>query len=195
MKDDRGNTEEPGFIAGNHLILRPASMDDRRVIYEWLALSSATPSMMGAPLFPENPPPSWEEFVDDYTDNYFDGSEPGRGRLFVIEADGNPVGAISYSTGGVRDACFELDIWMSREEECGKGYGPDALDTLCRYLESVFGPKDMVIRPSARNRRAVRAYRKAGFVPLAPGEDGEYGPGEYRDTITLVRLPNPTTSA
>ncbi len=173
--------EYQDFIKGELVSLRPAVPEDRPAIYEWLALSNVTPAMMGPPIFPENPPPSWEGFADDYEEFYFDGSEPTRGRLFVIEAHGRAVGAISYSPGGIGESGFELDIWLRGEEECGKGYGPDALSSLCRYLASLFSPAEFVVRPSARNRRAVNAYAKAGFLPVVSGEASRYGPGEYEE--------------
>lgn len=43
--------------------------------------------------------------------------------------------------------------------------------------------------PSARNRRAIRAYRKAGFVlvPMTAQEQIDtYGPGDYADTVVML---------
>jgi len=173
------------LIEGQRVSLMPAGFEDRREIYEWLALSDSTPAMMGPPLYPDHPVPSWEEYVADYEDYYFDGSRPRDGRLFVVLAGGRPVGAVSYS----RAACegtLELDIWMRSEAECGKGYGPDALKTLCGHLATGLGITEFVIRPSARNERAVRAYIKAGFEPVESCGDERFGPGDYEDTVTLV---------
>ena len=55
--------------------LRPAVASDRRQVYEWLARSDVTPSMMGPPDYPDHPIPSWEEFCADYLPHYFDDSE------------------------------------------------------------------------------------------------------------------------
>lgn len=46
-----------------------------------------------------------------------------------------------------------------------------------------------MIRPSARNPRAVRAYEKAGFriIPMSKREQAEtYGPGDYEDCVVMV---------
>lgn len=173
------------LIEGEKVTLRPAEISDRRDIYEWLSLSDSTSAMMGPPLYPDHPAPSWEEYVADYADHYFDGSQPAEGRLFVLLAGRRPVGAVSYSRA-VCEGALELDIWMRSESECGKGYGTDALKALSGFLAGELGVTEFVIRPSARNERAVRAYRKAGFEPVGPSEEARFGPGEYEDTVTLA---------
>ena len=57
----------------------------------------------------------------------------------------------------------EVDIWMRSEACCGKGYGTDALDALCRYLHERFGVEQFMVQSSACNPRAIRAYEKLGF--------------------------------
>ncbi len=69
------------------VLLRPASLDDRRTVYEWLAASDATPMMMGPPQFPDHPIPTWQEFCADYSDRFFRPEGDGFGRLFVIRAE------------------------------------------------------------------------------------------------------------
>lgn len=79
---------------------------------------------------------------------------------------------------------------MSCERNCGKGYGPDALQTLCEYLFQMCSIIEFVVRPSARNSRAIRAYRKAGFQHVklsSEQQEAEYGPGDYYDSIVLAK--------
>ncbi len=103
--------------------LRPAVESDRRQVYEWLARSDVTPSMMGSPNYPDHPVPSWEEFCADYLPHYFDDSGPLSGRCFIIVADGRDVGVVCYNTIEERGRFTELDIWLGAEAYCGKGYG------------------------------------------------------------------------
>ena len=80
-------------IIGDHVILRPASIEDQRSIYEWLAHSDISPSMSGPPTFPEEPVPTWTEFQADYQESYFNDSAL-LGRCFLIQVDGTSVGQI-----------------------------------------------------------------------------------------------------
>ena len=174
---------------GNKVFLRRATHADKRNIFEWLAHSDLTSSMMGPPIFSDHPIPVWEEFSADYCSHYFDGSKPRKGRCFIIVADDNDVGVVCYNalkTEGITD----VDIWLRSEAYCGKGFGSDALKILTDYLNKEFRITKVVISPSARNYRAIAAYRKAGFrmVPerlyhrfIKPEEM------EYEDNIVLVK--------
>jgi diamine N-acetyltransferase len=176
------------MIFGSLVSLRPARESDRRNVYEWLARSDVTPSMMGPPLYAEAPIPSWEEFCNDYVTLFFDGTAPHVGRSYVIERDGAAVGHVSYSQVDLDQGQAELDIWLRGEAECGKGYGPDALAALTRHLHETLRLKTFILRPSLRNVRAIAAYAKAGFelLPASPKEQAAlYGSTEHYDTAVM----------
>jgi RimJ/RimL family protein N-acetyltransferase len=179
-------------LRGRRIILSPASAEDARPIYEWLACSDLTATMLGPPTYPELPVPTWEQFRADYLDHFFDGSSPELGRCFVIRVEGEQMGQVNYNDiqerGGRKRV--ELDIWLSGSADCGHGFGPEALDVLCRHLAERFGVRDFMVQPSARNPRAIRAYEKAGFVRI--GMDGDrareqWGPSDYFDSVYMVR--------
>ena len=178
---------------GALVTLRPAREDDRRAIYEWLAESDLTSSMLGPPHFPDAPVPSWEQFCEDYGPHFFDGTRPEVGRSFLIEVAGETVGHINYDGLDFARSLAELDIWLRSSEVCGRGYGSDALVALSRDLHETFGVTEFILRPSQRNARAIRAYSKAGFVrlPLTNEQQARiYGPGDYSDTVVMhKRLP------
>lgn len=179
-------------ILGNRVALRPASIADRRLIYEWLALSDLTSTMCGPPQFPEKSVPTWEEFQNGYAQHYFDGSDPELGQCFLIVTDGLPVGQVNYNDisdhEGLRRT--ELDVWMRAEEYCGRGYGTDAIAVLCRYLFQQLNVQQFMMQPSARNARAIRAYETVGFVRVnltTQEADRTWGPKDYVDSIFMVK--------
>lgn len=152
--------------------------------------------MMGPPDFPEAPIPTWEEFCDDYAAYFFDGSRPHAGRSFIIEHDHQPVGHISYSRMDedfppiVTRPFAELDIWMRDSFCCGRGWGTQAIIALRDHLRAASNVNELVLRPSARNLRAIRSYERAGFTRLTLSNAEQaaiYGSGEYHDTIVMQR--------
>ncbi|GAI86358.1 unnamed protein product [marine sediment metagenome] len=178
------------MIKGKQVTLRPAIEQDKYEIFKWLAESDVTVSMMGPPKFPDNLVPTWEEFCADYKQYYFDDSAPELGRCFVIMVNDIPVGQVNYNDIHQNKHRTELDIWMSCEMNCGKGYGPDAIQALCEYLFQTYGVIEFVIRPSERNPRAVHAYKKAGFRRIDISHEEliiEYGPGDTHDTVLLIK--------
>lgn len=184
---------EASMIKGNVIYLIPATLEEKGWIYEALTHPTIAPLCNGPPLFPDNPIPTWEEFCEDYKDFYFDGSALDKGMNYIVCVGDERIGVISYTCYHLRKHKAELDIWMNHIKNCGKGYGPDAIRTLCRYLYRTRRIKEFIIRPSTRNKRAVRAYEKAGFGRIYTERSkfikneflSGYGTGDYEDEIRL----------
>ncbi len=167
--------------------LRNAALADRQMIYDWLARSDATPEMLGPPIFSDAPVPDFDEFCADYDDEAF--RDFGPFRLFVIAVDGREIGAISYY---IRESIAEIDLWIGSASDWGRGYGPAAIRIAADKLAQLGQVRQMIIRPSARNRRAVAGYRNAGFAPYDPRAHDV--PGwclseglDYSDAVLMVR--------
>ncbi|HEX9813601.1 MAG TPA: hypothetical protein VGB31_01490, partial [Myxococcota bacterium] len=66
----------------------------------------------------------------------------------------------------------------------------NAIEALVARLHDDLGVTEMILRPSARNGRAIRAYEKAGFQleHMSMNEQTErFGPPETQDTLVLRR--------
>lgn len=152
------------MINGKKISLVPATLDDRRKVYEWCFHSDTTKSHSGPPDYPEIPIVTYAEFCDKhYEDYFFTGSRPRDGRGFLITHQAAPVGFISYSSFHLRESLAEFDIWMNCETNCGKGFGVDALVALGDFLNGTMDIHRLIIAPSNRNVRAIKSYEKAGF--------------------------------
>lgn len=177
------------MLTGAKTVLRKATEADRRGVYEWLAHSDITPSIMGPPRFPEHPIPTWEQFCADYCPHYFDDSQPGAGRCFIIASGGNDVGVVCYNAlraNGMTD----VDIWLRSEADCSQGFGTDALMTLTDYLHREFDVTHIAVSPSARNHPAIAAYKDAGFRWVSAAMRHRFikrDDMEYEDSVVLVK--------
>jgi RimJ/RimL family protein N-acetyltransferase len=174
------------LISGKFVTLRPADLKDRAPIFEWLTNSDLTKNMMGPPTYPDSKIPTWEEFINDYKKYFFDSSEPLLGRCFVIEVNSEPVGQINHDKISPTKHTAELDIWLKSSKYINKGYGTDAIVTLCDYLTKNFGCKKFIIAPSRRNIAAIRTYLKAGFTETE--EFFEDSSPDYHDTVYMIKI-------
>ncbi len=178
-------------IVGNKIELKPAQESDREKIYTWLAQSDLTPSIMGPPDYLDHPIPSWEEFCEDYTISFFNASGDGKGRNYIIVVNNEEIGTIGYDLLDKNKNRVVLDIWMRSEKYCGHSYGSDALNTLCDYIHENYGITNFIISPSARNKRAIDAYKKAGFEYVKTlnkdEQKKEFGLSEYDDNILMIK--------
>lgn len=178
-------------IIGNKIVLRPAREDEREKVFRWLAQSDLTSTMLGPPTFPDHPIPSWEEFCDSYPLSFFNSEGDGSGRNYIIMTGNEEAGIIGYDLLDKEKNQVWFDIWMSSSNYCGHGYGSDALVTLCNHIHKNYSITSFHISPSARNERAVAAYKKAGFeyIKIMNREEQitEFGEAEYDDNVLMVK--------
>lgn len=174
------------------LLLRPAVLVERHKVYNWLVASEATRSIMGPPYFPEYPLPGWEKFCADYSEHFFLPEGDGYGRVFILCAGEREIGYIGYFGLNNWRGLAELEICIASSVDCGQGRGPRAIRELADKLLEYPTVDGVVARPSRRNRRAVTAFRKAGFIhydsavhqlPAWIFSVGLY----YRDGVVLLR--------
>jgi diamine N-acetyltransferase len=171
-------------MKGENIFLRPARPEERGMIYQWMAQSDLTSSMMGPPDFPEISIPTFEQFTEDYQDYFFDGSDPHAGRSYIIMEADNALGHINYNTI-YPDGSVELDIWIASSEYTSAGHGTEAILILCDYLATAWGATRIYLAPSLRNQRAIRSYHKAGFEPTV--DIPSWFVPDYHDALVLCK--------
>lgn len=167
--------------------LRRAHVEDREFLYRSMAQSDATPEMMGMPTYPDHPVPDFAAFVEDYDDTAFQDSD--RFRQYVVMAGDRDIGAICYTING---SVAELDIWIASRNDWGMGHGTSAIGMVVDKLEATGRVYDLIMRPSARNRRAIAAYAKAGFDVYDPVVHSLPdwcldGGADYDDAVVMTR--------
>jgi aminoglycoside 6'-N-acetyltransferase len=108
---------------------------------------------------------------------------------FVIEADGQVVGAIQYSEEDdpmYRHAGIDLFVTASRHR---RGFGSDAIRTLARYLFDQRGHHRLTIDPALDNEAAILTYESVGFRRVGVLRQHERGPdGTWHDGLLMDML-------
>ncbi len=176
-------------LKGPKISLRLATMHDREFLYAAMYTSDASKSTWGAPTFPEKNARTWDEFKSMWAPFYFQKPLTSRGHVFVIEKDNTAIGGLAFHCPDAKNRS-EIDIWMSSEENCGQGYGPEALDLLTRFLYRELGIGMFWVQPSKRNLRSLKFFSKSKFksLPLS-AEEGkdEFGFQDYNDSVYMLR--------
>jgi aminoglycoside 6'-N-acetyltransferase len=108
---------------------------------------------------------------------------------YLIEVDGEPIGMIQCyeeSEDMYRHAGIDISI---REPWQGKGFGPEAIRVLARYLIDERGHHRLTIDPAAHNANAISAYERVGFRPVGVMRKYERGPdGTWHDGLLMDML-------
>lgn len=180
------------ILGFNMIYLKKAELENRKTAYEWLYFSDFSPFLNELQGYSPQNIPTLLEFEADYEDFFFNDSNPEKGRAYLIMLKENDneeeIGFLSYTALGLVKNTGELDIWLKSLDYAGKGYGTSALKILSDVLLEK-GFHTLIIRPCAKNIRAVASYKKIGFVESIFNPENyykkeyveEYAPGDCKD--------------
>ena len=109
---------------------------------------------------------SMKDFLPGFERNYIRGN--GRQFWFIIEDEQHlPLGTITYFNVDQRLGQIELGLGLGEKTRWGQGYGPEAIQTLTRYLFQLYPAITRVYAETAvANRPSRRAFAKAGFAEV-----------------------------
>jgi aminoglycoside 6'-N-acetyltransferase len=164
------------ILRGERVVLRPGTEDD-------------LPRLVSILREPEVArrwgQPAEAEILEDFI-----GVDTG----FVIEVEGDVVGAIQYDENDspmYKSAGIDLFVTTPRHRQ---GIGTDAVRTLARYLIDERGHHRITIDPAADNAAAIRCYEKVGFRPVGVLRSYERGPdGSWHDGLLMDLLASELT--
>jgi aminoglycoside 6'-N-acetyltransferase len=159
------------ILTGRRVVLRPGSADDvERLV-----------SILGEPEVARR----WGRFTTAEVSDQFVGDE----KVFVVDVDGEVVGAIQYDEEDdpmYRHAGIDIFLTASRH---GRGLGTDAIRTLARYLFDERGHHRLSIDPALDNDAAILAYEAVGFRRVGVMRAYERGPdGTWHDGLLMDML-------
>ncbi|MFE5209376.1 GNAT family N-acetyltransferase [Streptomyces sp. NPDC056600] len=137
-----------GGIAGEATVLVPATEEHLTLLAEWFADPEFVRGWGGRPLTRE-----------EVAAKYIGGRRPAVVSLLVLD-DGVPVGYAQHVVSGPHEGGVDMVLLPDVQ---GRGLGPDAARALVRHLHTVVGWDRVTVDPEASNRRAVKAWTKAGF--------------------------------
>ena len=78
-----------------------------------------------------------------------------------------------------------VGIWIGREDFQGKGFGTDAMHTLCRFIFQQINIRKIALTVYGFNERAIRSYEKIGFQTEGRLRDAMYRNGAYHDVVWM----------
>ena len=107
---------------------------------------------------------------------------------FVIEVDGVVIGEIGLHGKDRRAGATEFGIGIYDPDYVGKGYGPDAIRVLLRWAFHSQNWRRVWLETIAPNERAIKAYRKCGFVEEGRLRQQAFRNGEYADVVLMGLL-------
>jgi aminoglycoside 6'-N-acetyltransferase len=148
-------------LSDGSLTLRPSTHEDLDMLTEWFRDPEVFRWWGGRPL-------ARDEVEAKYT-----GRRCPRVESFIVELDGQPIGYIQYHLEGPGEAGIDMMLVPDARDQ---GRGPTAARLLIGHLKRDRGWHDITVDPARDNRRAIRAWEKAGFQIERDWNDHPDGP-------------------
>lgn len=167
-------------LRGKLVKLRPMTLEERDLLFQWATQSDATPFWYGEHL--SEKVPSYQKFTTSWHNGYFTDEDPDSGRCFSILVQNKPIGMVNYNVIDRKKNRTCLDVLIASKENWNQGYGSDALRTLTQYLHTTLEVKQCFIAAHRTNPRAIQAYKKAGY------QDRKLSEAEKKDAFILEDL-------
>jgi RimJ/RimL family protein N-acetyltransferase len=167
------------MLTGDKVILRAITRDDLERICQFN--NDVEVELAGGGDPPE--PQSLERLQADFDTN---ASRGGRdGTSFAIEADGKCIGHCAlFQFDPVAQTCA-LGITIGDKAYWGRGYGTEAVSLLLDYAFRLRNVRRVTLTVNANNERAIRAYRKCGFVEEGRLREHVWNNGHYIDLLYM----------
>lgn len=169
------------MLKGEKVILRALERDDLKRMHE-LRRNVELVEWAGDYWWPR-PFADIEKNYEKYLD------EPDKSE-FVIEVDGKVIGDIGLHTKDRRAGATDFGLGIYDPDYVGKGYGPDAIRVFLRWVFHNQNWRRIWLQTTAPNERAIKAYRKCGFVEEGRLRQQAFVNGEYVDVVLMGLLRN-----
>jgi len=109
--------------------------------------------------------------------------------LMIIRLDDNkPIGIIILANIDARNASAELRVIIGEVEEWGKGLGEEAIRMLLDHAFNVLNLHRIWLRVAEYNYRAIRLYKKCGFLEEGRSRHDHFHKGDWRDALSMSML-------
>lgn len=126
--------------------------------------------------------------VDEKWYDHYLANRAGNVRLAITLADGTPVGAVYLVSIDWLNRDAEFAIWIGTAAARGVRVGEAATRLMLDHAFEDLNLHRVHLSVLAHNERALRLYRKVGFVDEGVQRRAVYKGGEYRDLILMSML-------
>ncbi len=173
------------FLEGERVRLRPFDLADAPTTRRWVDDAEIVRLTGGVP-YPFSLAAEEAAIRNEQTNDW------DHGVHLVVEATGGeiptPIGTISLRNLHAAHRRALLGVLIGEREYWNRGYGEDAVRTICRYGFEDLDLHRIGLEVGAFNRRAVRCYEKVGFTIEGTLREHWYIAGRYRDVLWMGLL-------
>lgn len=172
--------KRPVFLEGRHIYLRPIDLKDLERFYRWFN----DPELRRLLLLPLPTTRMAErEFIKRMTR-----LKDGVVLSILVKRGGRLIGNVSlFRIDGIHRSA-DLGIAIADLSMASRGFGTEAIGLMLDYAFGTLNLNRVGLAVHDFNRRALAAYRRAGFVEEGRKRQSHYCDGRYHDDIMMSVL-------
>lgn len=106
----------------------------------------------------------------------------------TFETDWMPIGTTSFQAIQPMDLNAEIGIMFGEKNFWNRGYGTETMKLMLRHGFNTLNLHRIWLQVYSANKRAIRAYEKAGFIQEGSFREGHYYHGAYSDVLIMSIL-------
>lgn len=115
----------------------------------------------------------------------------GKVHQYIIYVTGASKGLYAIGSAYLRDIDYdsqkaEFGIFIGEQEYLGKGFGCDATEIMINYAFEELKLHKVILRVLANNIRAIKSYKKSGFVEEGYLKDEIKIGGIFQDIVLMA---------
>ena len=165
------------MLTGDKVTLRPLDKRDYPSLYRFRNDLLIT-------ILADDEPPMPRTY-EAFTSHMDELEKKDEGVMFVIEADGKPIGSVALFHFDKTSGTCELGIAIGEHDYLGKGYGTETVRLSVEYAFRYRNLHKVYLHVTADNERAIASYKKCGFVEEGRLRQHMWSDGTYKDVIPM----------
>ena len=163
------------LLKGAHVTLRPGREEDADHFVRWFADTEVTRYLnrrMAVALYQE------QEFLKKIGESKDD-------VWWMIDAQGKAIGATGIHLINWLDANAMTGIIIGEKDSWGRGFGTEATRLMLDHAFGTLGLHRVALTVFEFNERAIRAYRRCGFVVEGRARESIWREGRWWDELAM----------
>jgi RimJ/RimL family protein N-acetyltransferase len=179
---EQSSTKPVPSLRGEQVYLRPAERSDIDAFVRWFSDGETTRYLAARAPFSKAMEEKW-----------FEGMLEEQGKknyhfVICLLADDRPIGTAGLHQVNYEDGHATFGISIGEKAEWSKGYGTDALRTICDFGFGQLRLERIELDVYEPNTRAQRSYEKAGFVTEGTMRHAHFSDGRHHDVLRMSLL-------
>ncbi|MFW5787163.1 MAG: GNAT family N-acetyltransferase [Bacillota bacterium] len=111
-----------------------------------------------------------------------------RNFAIITKDDKEYIGGCGINDIDWKNSVVKVGIFIGKKEYRGKGYGTEAMKILLEFIFNQMNINKVMLEVFSFNKRAIKSYKKNGFVEEGRLRENIYRNGKYHDEILMGLL-------